>query len=154
MTATRWRELVGWAVVLLVVELLLVSSVDRAELVLAVGLAVPAAALTVLARGSESLQLRVPRGGLRWFVALPAAVVRDSVAVWAAAATGRRGSWRELPRPGTAGDDATAAGRRAWAALVLTTSPGSLCVDVRDGVARLHDLGGSAGSALERAVSR
>lgn len=152
----RLLELVVWSLVLFALELLLVSSVDRAEVVLAAPLAVVAAGLTVAAHATASATQRVPAATLRWLVRLPLSVLRDSGAVWLAAARRRRGTWRELPITGAVGDEPGAAGVRAVASLVLSASPASVCVDVdpQRGTALLHDLGGSAGSSLERAVRR
>lgn len=156
MRAAHVRELAVWAVVLFALELLLISKVDPAEVVLAACLAVPFAAMTVLARAASAAQQRTPAAVLRWLLALPLAIVKDTGALWVAVARGRRGSWRELPLPRTAGDDAAASGRRAWSALVLTASPSSICADIdpATGTARVHDLGGSGGSGLEKAVAR
>src|SRR3954447_11819856 len=157
---SRWRnrgiELLSWWVILTVLELLLVSAVDRAELILAVALGLCGAVVAVLARAAQPTSWRLPRWGVRALLRLPAAVVRDAVAVLHAAARGRTGTWRRLEITGGAGDDSAARGARAAAALIVSVSAATVIVgvDPRSGAALVHDLGGSPGSRLEQAVTQ
>jgi len=156
---SRWHsrvvELLSWWIVLTALELLLVTAVDGAEVVLAVALGLIGASFAVAARVSQPASWSLPRWSLRALLLLPVGVVRDSAAVLVAAARGDTGSWRSVPIAGAAGDHAAARGARAAAALLVTASPSTVVVGVapRSGEALVHDLRGRSGSRLERAVS-
>ena len=136
-------------------ELLLVSAVDRAELVLAVLLGLVAALVASAARTAQPTSWSVRASWVRWLALLPLSVLRDAGAVARAALMGSSGTWRRVPVAGAAGDTARARAARSVAGLVLSASPGTVVVDVDPdaGTALVHALGSTRGSALERAVA-
>lgn len=149
-------EIVVWWVALTALELMLISAVDRYELLAAVLLALVCAVVASLARTAQPSSWRLRLDWLGWLPLLPVRIVLDTVAVLLAAAKGEKGTWRTTPVAGAKGDDAGARGARAVGAMALSLSPGSVVVDVdgTSGVARLHSLGSSGGSSLEKAVAR
>jgi hypothetical protein len=154
-TRTRTAEFLTWSLLVTVLELLFVSSVDLPEFVAAVALGLVTGAGATAARAATGNTFRPSVGWLAWLAPLPAAVVRDTFAVFRAAASGETGGWRTIETPG-AGDDARASARRALMVLTMSTAPASFLVDVdpRSGRGLVHDFGAAASpSALERAVT-
>lgn len=135
-------QLVGWWLLLSAGYLGLLSSPTGWEIPLALVIG-GAAALTGLVGGRAfDPAVRAP-GFVRWAAWLPVDVVADAIVLARLLLTGRalRGPGSELddvPLPDD--DEAT----RAWAVLLTSAAPGSLCVDVEqsDGgtVLRRHRL--------------
>jgi multisubunit Na+/H+ antiporter MnhE subunit len=157
--ATAWRnraiELLVWWGVLTSLELLLISAVDRAELLLAVLLGLVGAIVAVAGRLAQPSGWSLPGWSWRALAVLPLSIVRDSVVVFAAAARGASGSWRRFPVAAAAGGDAKASGARAVASLLIAATPSTVAVgvDPDTGQALVHQLAGPAQSRLERALS-
>jgi hypothetical protein len=152
---SRVVEVGFWWAVLTGLELMLISAVDRYELLVAIGIGLAGALLASYARSAQSTSWRLGVRALAWLPTVPASIVTDTGRVLLAAAKGDSGRWRELDLADAGGDTARARGIRALGAMVLSLSPGTVvqAVDERTGTARLHDLGGSAGSRVERAIS-
>jgi hypothetical protein len=149
-------EIAVWWVALTACELMLISAVDRYELLAAVLLALACAVVASLARTAQPSSWRLRLDWLGWLPLLPARIVVDTFHVLVAAAKGEKGTWRTTPVGGATGHDASARGARALGAMALSMSPGSVVVDVdpTSGAARLHALGSGGGSSLEKAVAR
>ena len=152
----RAVEVLLWWVALTGLELMLVSAVDRWELLVALGLGLLGALVAVAARVAQPTSWRFRPTWLGWLLRLPLAIVGDTARVLLAAARASAGEWRTFPVAEAAGDDATARGARALGALVMSMSPGSVVVDIdpAEGIARVHAFGTAGGSALEGALSR
>jgi hypothetical protein len=120
-----------------------------------VGVGLAGALLASFARSAQPTSWRFGLRALAWLPTLPASIVLDTGRVLLAAARGETGHWRELALADAKGDTPRARGTRALGAIVLNASPGTVVQSVDDvtGTARLHDLGGSAGSRVERAMS-
>jgi hypothetical protein len=144
-----------WWVVLTACELMLVSAVDRYELLVAVLLGLAGAVVASLARTAQQSSWRLGSGWLAWLPLLPGRVLADTAGVLLAAARGESGSWREVPVADAQRDDARGRAARALGAIALSLSPGSVVVDVdpASGRARLHSFGSRGGSALEKAIA-
>jgi hypothetical protein len=144
-----------WWVALTVGELMLVSAVDRYELLVAVLLGLAGAVVASLARTAQPSSWRIGLGWLVWLPLLPGRVLVDTAGVLLAAARGESGSWREVLVADAEREDARGRGARALGAIALSLSPGSVVLDVdpASGRARLHSLGSQGGSALERAIA-
>lgn len=140
--------------VLAVAYVLLVSSVDRWELLVGVLLAGVASAAGGLARtGGDRVRLRhVPLGVL---ATVPSAVLTGTAQVLRAAATGRPGRLREaLAR--ASGDDERAVTLRAFGALSVSAGPATTWVeaDPATGTVLLHELGTVEPGRTEQALQR
>jgi hypothetical protein len=151
----RAGEVLAWWAVLTGLELMLVSAVDRWELLVAIGLGLLGALVAVAARVAQPTSWSFRAAWLRWLLPLPVAIVGDTARVLVAAARGSTGEWRTIPMADATGEGATARGARAVGALVLSMSPGSIVVDIdpAKGAAKLHGFGTRGGSALEGAVA-
>jgi hypothetical protein len=149
-------EIVLWWAALTVCELMLISAVDRYELLAAVGLGLAGGLVATFARTAQPSSWRLRFQWLGWLPLLPVRVVADTARVLLAAARGETGSWRDAAIAHAQGDDAGARGARAVGAIAMSLAPGSVVLDVNaaTGVARLHALGSVGGSRLEQAVAR
>jgi hypothetical protein len=152
---SRAVEIIVWWVALTALELMLVSAVDRYELLVAVILGLCAALVATGARTAQPTSWRVRARWVRWLLPLPLAILTDTGRVLVAALAGRSGTWREVDLSEAVGSTARARAARAVGALVLNTAPGTVvtAVDGQTGRARVHALGGKPGSGLERAVA-
>lgn len=140
--------------------LLTLSSVNPAEVVVAVVAALPCAALAVAARRAVGGSWRPRPAWARWLLPLPVAVLADTVRVLGLAAgvlLGRRipdGEVRtvDLPRDRPAG---TRRARAAAAAALVSAAPGTVVLDVemRSGRMLVHALGAGR-PAMEEVVAR
>lgn len=144
-------ETVLWWAILFVLYLLLISTVDAAELVVG-GIAALFGGVAAHAVSSAS-RARFGGGARAWAAvwALPANLVEDTVRLLAAAFRGRSGTFREIRLPRETGP--------SWATFLLSVSPGAFAVDVRPSGHRqhgrtvtLHVLGARPGR-VERALA-
>ncbi|HEY2193585.1 MAG TPA: hypothetical protein VGH76_15010 [Actinomycetospora sp.] len=157
----RWAalaaaEVAGWVVVLTAVWVATLTSVGLLEIAVAVVVSVPIGVLAVAARRVLDAPVGVPRGGWRWAVRLPGAVVADTgrlaVAVARTLRSGRPlGGERLLPLPDPPPGRPDA--RAGLGAVTISTTPGAYVADVRDDGLVVHALSPRE-SALERAVTR
>ncbi|MFI1735124.1 hypothetical protein ACH40E_39090 [Streptomyces acidicola] len=125
---TAFGEVLAWWVVLVVFNILFISTVSALELAVVVGGALMAA---VAARAVHTASGARFGGSRRWggaVLAWPGAVLTDLVRLWwltARALGGRspQGSLKTMtPAPGTGA---------AWACALLSSTPGAYVVDVR-----------------------
>ena len=153
---SRTIEIAVWWVALTVLELMLISAVDRYELAVAMAMALICAVVASMARTAQPASWQARIRWLGWLALLPVPIVSGTVRVLIAAARGESGQWREVPVVDAAGHTALARGARGLGSLALNAAPTSLVIDVdpQTGLARLHTLGGARSSALERAVCR
>lgn len=153
---TALIELLAWWCVAVGIWIASLSAYSGHDLEVAAGCAVPCAAAAVVARRVIAGAWRPPADLLRWAALLPVANAVDAVRVlgWPLRRGAGGGEFRtvDVHAPG---EDAAAAGRRAAAAFVLSSTPGSYVVlaDENRGTLLIHALGG-APSALEREVGR
>lgn len=124
----RAGEVALWWVLLWGMWTLTLSTVTLAESVVAVVATLPAAASAVAARRAERVGWRPALSWLRWAPVWGVAVVADTGRVLWAAARRRTGEFTEVDISGEPGQRRAA--RRAFAALTLTSTPGTLVVDV------------------------
>src|SRR4051794_31356095 len=151
----RIVELTTWWALIVLAELALVSSLDLPEVLAALAIGLAAAVGATAGRMATGASFRFRLRWLAWWRHVPGTVFRELPLVAVAAVRGDAGRWREVTM-NAAGSDAEAAARRAFAAMTLTTTPGSIVVDIDpvSGVAVVHEFGGSPSpSALERAVT-
>jgi multisubunit Na+/H+ antiporter MnhE subunit len=149
-------EIVVWWVLLTACDLMLISSVDRYELLVGVAFGLACALIATFARSAQPSSWSLRLDWLAWLPLIPLRVIADTWHVLVAAAKGDTGSWRETPVADAVGDTARARGARAIGAMALNLAPGSVVLDVdaTTGLARLHSLGTSGGSRLEQTVAR
>lgn len=153
-------ELLLWWATGVGVWLLTLSSVSTVELIAAVVCALPCAVLAVLARRAVRGPLFPQQAWLRWLAPVPVAVVADTVRVLGLAAgvlLGRRipeGEVRRVQLPRDP-DEEKWQNRQAAAGIVVTTSPGTVVLDLDPdhGEMLVHDLG-SGRPRLEDVVRR
>ncbi|MCW2945749.1 MAG: hypothetical protein JWR24_2466 [Actinoallomurus sp.] len=146
-----FTEVAVWWAVLFATYLAIISTISLTELVVGVSASAAGAATAVVVRRSllaaDNDERYRPRiSWLRWLLLLPGQIVADSVRLLRP-----RGEFAEL----RLADDERAAALRGFAALAVSTSPGTYAVDVdpdRD-VLVVHRVTGRP-SALEREVSR
>ena len=148
-------ELVAWWVVAVGVWMASLSAYSAHDLVVACACAVPCAAAALGARRAVQGAWRPPAEVLRWLAALPLSMVTDAVRVlgWPLRRRSHGGKLRTIDVDAP-GDDASAAGRRAAASFLLSSTPGSYVVasDEDRGTLTVHVLGRP--SRLERRVAR
>ncbi len=149
-------ELVAWVVVLTAVWVATLTTVGLLEVVVAAAISVPIGVLALAARRVLDAPVGLPRGGWRWAVRLPGAVVTDTVRLVGAVAHTLRsgdplGQVRRLPLadPPDQGADV----RGTLGAVTISTTPGAYVADVRRDALVVHALSPTP-SALERAVAR
>jgi multisubunit Na+/H+ antiporter MnhE subunit len=153
-------EVVFWWAAGVGMWLLTLSSISSPELVAAVAAGLPCAVMAVLARRAVGGPLAPRRAWLRWSLPVPAAIVADTVRVLALAAgvlVGRpvpEGDLRSVTLPRDP-DDRAWQNRQAAAAVLVTTSPGTVVVDLDpdSGEMLVHHLG-SGRPRLEDVVQR
>jgi len=145
-------EAVVWWVVLFAVYLAIVSKISIAELVVGAITAAAGGGAAVVTRralsaGGDQEGYRPRPAWLRWLRPLPAQVVGDSIRLLRP-----YGGFGELRLPA---DDDRAAALRGFAALAVSTSPGTYVaeVDLRENTFVVHRVTARA-SAVEREVSR
>ena len=121
-----------WTVVLVGVWVATLTAVGVLELVVAVVVAVPLAALATATRRVLDAPARLPAGWWRWALRLPGAVVADAArltvaTVRAIATRTPLGCERTLalPRPPTSGPDGRATRLAGWALLPVTLLVGA-----------------------------
>lgn len=143
-----------WWVVLLALWLELVSSTDWSYVVVGLGTSAVAAGSALLAHHSMQQRYAMDWRWARWFVPAVAGVLGDTLRLarllFRPAAERGAGTLREVPLPREG--PRRAAGRRAFAVVVLGLAPGSYVVDVTDDRLLLHELPNSS-EALTNAVS-
>ena len=147
-------EMFSWWVIAIGVWMASLSAYSGQELVVASGCAVPCAVAATAARRAIRGGWSMPSATLPWLLLLPAVVVSDAVRVLSWPLRSRSGGTMHTLDIGVRGSSARANGRRAAAAFVLSSTPGSYVVaaDEQAGTLTVHGLGDA--SALERAVSR
>lgn len=152
-------EVLCWWLAACGVWLLTLSSVNAAELAVALACALTCALAAWAARVTLGGRWRIHPWWVWWLAPLVVSVFSDSVRVLGLALrrrdTGReRGRLVDVALPEGEPDD-VAAGRAAMATLVMSATPGTLAVeaDPERRVLTLHSLV-PAGSLLERAVRR
>lgn len=120
-----------WWAFLVVVWIATLNVFSVAEVVVAAVAAVPCAIAVRAARRAAGVRWSVPAGWWRWLLALPAAVVHDTIAALRLAARFRsreaEDEFRVLTLPG--GRDSL---RWAGTITVLSATPGSVVVDADD----------------------
>jgi multisubunit Na+/H+ antiporter MnhE subunit len=143
-------EPIAWWAVLFATYLAIISKISPTELVVGALTAAAGAAAAVVTRrtlsatdGPESYRPR--REWVRWLRPLPLQIPRDAVRLLRP-----RGDFAEMRLPA----DDRAAALRGFAALAVSTSPGTYVteVDPGRGVFVVHRVGGL--SAVEREVTR
>jgi multisubunit Na+/H+ antiporter MnhE subunit len=148
-------ELLAWWTVAVGVWMASLSAYSGQDLVVAMACAVPCGAAAVAARRVVRGAWRLPVDALGWLVALPAAMIADAgrVLTWPLRPRAGEGEFRTID-VAAAGDTASSAGRRAAAAFLLSSTPGTYVVsaDEERGTLLVHAL--SAPSSLERRLSR
>jgi multisubunit Na+/H+ antiporter MnhE subunit len=151
MTARDFIEPAVWWAVLLATYLAVISKISVTELVVGALTSAAAAAAAVVARRAllsadnpERYQARP--GWLRWALPIPAQILADSVRL-----VRPRAGFGEMALP----EDDRAAALRGFAALAVSTSPGTYVtqVDPDRGVLVVHRTTPRP-SRVERAVSR
>lgn len=159
----RALEAVLWWVLLLLLQVVSISSVTPRELAVAAVFSAVGAAGAVGLRRAGGLAYRPRPGWARWLLAVPREAVSDVARLAILArqeASGRQGEYTRFDRVELP-DDGSAAGRaarRGMATLVLSLTPATYVadVDVRDGdadVLLVHRVG-PGGDQLERRVTR
>jgi multisubunit Na+/H+ antiporter MnhE subunit len=149
-------ELAAWWAATLGVWMLSLSAYSRQDLVVAAFCALGCAAMAVLARRAVRGAWLPPPAALRWLVVLPWSIAVDTVRVltlpWRPARRSTEGEFRTVSL-GAQGETAAAAGRRAVASVVLSSTPGAYVVetDHRSGTALVHSL--TPPSLVERRVA-
>jgi multisubunit Na+/H+ antiporter MnhE subunit len=158
-TPAAAAEVLWWWAAACGIWLLTLSSVNAAELVVALACALPCGLAARAARVALGGRWRVRPSWVWWLAPLAAAVLSDAVRVLVLA-LGRHDVDREAGRLvdvplHEAEAEEVAAGRAAMATVVMSSTPGTLVVqaDPERRVLTLHSLV-PAGSALERAVRR
>ena len=153
-------EVVLWWAAAVGTWLLTLSSLSTPEVVAAVVAGLPCAVMAVLARRAVRGPLFPRAAWLRWLPPVPVAVVADTVRVLGLAAgvlVGRRIPEGDVRRVQLRRDrdDQQWQNRQAAAAVLVTTSPGTVVLDVDpdSGAMLVHDLGGGRPS-LEDVVRR
>jgi hypothetical protein len=153
---TRLIETLLWWPVLFGGWLLTLSGLTSAELLAAIVVSLPCAAVAPVARRAVGASWRPRPQWVRWLVPLPAAVLADTVRLGALPVRGRRRGGRELGRvrrirlPRQA-DGRVAEAQRALASIVLSIPPGSFVLDPVGDEPRLHVLVSGA-PRMEKAV--
>jgi len=147
-------ECVAWWALTLGVWLASLSAWSWHEFVVAAGCAAPCAAAVVVARRAGRGAWPLPRQLWRWVVLLPVAMVVDAARVLVLPLRRHPPSEFRTIRLPAARTTRKAAGSEAFAALLLSSTPGSYVVstDPDKRTALLHVVGPP--SRLERAVSR
>lgn len=152
-------EVVGWWLAACGVWLLTLSSVNAAELVVALACALPCGLAAWAARIALGGSWRPRPWWVRWLAPLAVSAFTDAVRVLLVAVrrhdVGREaGRLLDVPLP-EGEDEDVASARAAVATLVMSSTPGTLVVqgDPERRVLTLHSLV-PAGSMLERAVRR
>jgi multisubunit Na+/H+ antiporter MnhE subunit len=150
-------ELLVWWCVSIGVWMVSLSAYSGQDLVVAVACGAACAVMAVLTRRAVRVEARPPVAALRWLVVLPWSIVLDAVRVlvlpWRPRSRARAGTFRRLPLHAP-GNSPGAVGRRATAALLVSSTPGAFVVDVDpgSGTALVHAVGSE--SPVEREVSR
>jgi multisubunit Na+/H+ antiporter MnhE subunit len=150
-------ELLVWWCVSVGVWMVSLSAYSGQDLVVAVACGLACAVLAVLTRRAVRADARPPAAALRWLAVLPWSVVLDAARVlalpWRPGARSDAGTFRRLPLHPT-GSSPAAVGRRATASMLVSSTPGSIVVDVdpATGTALVHALGPA--SPVERSVTR
>jgi len=152
-------EVLWWWAAACGVWLLTLSSVNAAELVVALACALPCGLAAWAARVALGGQWRPRPRWVWWLAPLVVSVFSDSIRVLGLALRRRdvereAGRLVDVPLPEGEAED-VASGRAAVATLVMSSTPGTLVVqgDPERRVLTLHALV-PGGSALERAVRR
>jgi multisubunit Na+/H+ antiporter MnhE subunit len=150
-------EVLVWWCVSVGVWLVSLSAYSGQDLAVAVACGLATAVMAVLTRRAVRADARPPAAVLRWLAVLPASILLDAVRVlalpWRPRARSAAGTFRRLPL-GAPGDSPAAVGRRATAAVLLSSTPGAFVVDVDpgSGAALVHAVGPA--SPIERQVTR
>jgi multisubunit Na+/H+ antiporter MnhE subunit len=151
-------ETVVWWVILVGVWLVTLNAFSYQELAVAAVLALPCAVAARAARRAAEVRWAVGASWSRWLLALPGAILHDTVGVLGLAMRRRtredEDEFRELRLP-TESDDASRAGREALTTEILSATPGSVVVDANDDHDRLLVHAVPIGrTRLERETSR
>jgi multisubunit Na+/H+ antiporter MnhE subunit len=132
------------------------SAVPRVEVVVAALVSLPCGVLAVVARTAAGNAWTFR---LRWFRAawlLPPAIVKDVIQVLSLVRPGRQGTGRFAPLAISEGDGegSRPQGRRALSTLLVTSTPGTIVIDIEPdtGRALVHEVGPGR-SQLEEAVA-
>jgi multisubunit Na+/H+ antiporter MnhE subunit len=150
-------ELLVWCGVTTGFWFVSLSAYSGQDLVVALGCGVACAVVAVLARRAARLDARPPAAMLRWLLALPWSIVLDTGRVlalpWRRRARATAGEFRRV-RIGPSGSSPSAVGRRAMAAVLMSSTPGAYVVDIDpdEGTALVHAVGPA--SPIEGAVTR
>lgn len=150
-------ELLIWWCVSVGVWMVSLSAYSGQDLVVAVACGLACAVMALLTRRAVRADARPPVAMLRWLAVLPGSIVLDAGRVlllpWRPRARSTAGTFRRLPLH-AAGDSPGAVGRRATAAVLLSSTPGAFVVDVDpgSGTALVHAVGPE--SPVEREVTR
>lgn len=139
-------ELLLWWGVLLLLNTVLISSVTPLEVAVGGGLAVLGAVGAVAVRRASGAATGGPARLAQALWAFPWTLLADTgrLALAVLSPRRRRGGFRTVRlAPGTG---------PAWAAALLSATPGAVAVDAEDGSLTVHTLGGEV-SALERALT-
>lgn len=148
-------ELLVWWGVATGIWFVSLSAYSGQDLVVALGCGAACAVVAVLARRAARLDARPPAALLRWLLILPWSVALDTGRVlalpWRPEARVSAGEFRRMPL-GPSGTSPQAVGRRAMAAVLMSSTPGAYVVDIDpgDGTALVHAVGPA--SPIERAV--
>ena len=150
-------EVLVWCAVTTGIWFVSLSAYSGQDLVVALGCSVACAVVAVLARRAARLDARPPAVLLRWLLALPWSIVLDTGRVlalpWRRRARASAGEFRRMSI-GPSGGGPGAVGRRAMAAVLMSSTPGAYVVDIDpdEGTALVHALGPA--SPIETAVTR
>ena len=136
-------ELAGWWVVLVVGDLVLISTVDRNELLVAAGAAAAGAVAAVVGRRATRCRYPLSASDLRPLLRIPAAVLPETVRLVRVLASRRRpiGAWVRKQPPAKAladGDEGTVLAA-AWT-VGQSATPGSIVAELEPGSAVTHTL--------------
>jgi multisubunit Na+/H+ antiporter MnhE subunit len=134
-----WVEIAAWWLVLVLVWLATLTVFSMQELIASAVFALPCAVAARHGRRAATGHLSVRPGWARWLLAVPWAVLHDTVGVLALALRADRpddDEFREVTLAREA-DPARQAGREALATATLSATPGSVVVDADDTHRRL-----------------
>lgn len=150
-------ELLVWCGVATGIWFVSLSAYSGQDLVVALLCGAVCAVVAVLARRAARLAARPPAAMLRWMLLLPWSIVLDTGRVlalpWRPGARASAGEFRRV-RIGPSGNGPGAMGRRATAAVLMSSTPGAYVVDIdpEEGTALVHSVGPA--SPIEDAVAR
>lgn len=142
-------EVVTWWLVLVLLWLATLNSFSFADLITAAVLALPCAPAARAARRSAGEHWTFRPKWMRWLVALPVSIVRDTAGVlWLAVRPGGDDQFTRVPLP-----HHPDGGQEAAATAVLSATPGSVVVDAEDDTLLVHRVP-TGSDRLERELRR